>query len=361
MGDARPVVRSGFELEVVARIPGARELAISPEGTLFVGTLGNDVYAVSNAERSAGPPRIFTSIDDAPAAGVALAGSALFVGTQHGVWKIPYRSGDRVATAAPQRLAAVRMSSRGGSHRTTSVAVSGERLYASVGSSCNACQESDATRASILTMSLDGGDVRPKAVRIRNAIALAENPATTAVWAGVAGQDELEHGHPYEMFDPFTEQPGSADYGWPHCYENRIPAQPGQDCSRTAVARVIFPAYETPIGAAIYPLRPSGVHAFPNAYRGGAFVALHGSWHQPLVAPRVAFVPLRGDVPLVPVDWHDPERQWSTFVDGFQGHDGVRVGRPTGVAVGPEGSLFVADDEADVVYRIRPTENGVRR
>ena len=195
--------------------------------------------------------------------------------------------------------------------------------------------------------------MQPKARRIRNAIALATNPATGTLWAGVAGQDELAHGHPYEIFDPVTLHAGVADYGWPYCYENHRQAD-GKDCSTHVVPRVVMPAYETPIGAAFYPEHPTGAHAFPPPYRGGAFVTLHGSWHQPPVPPRVVFVPLNGDVPKTAVDWNDPTTQWKEFVGGFQLADGSRIARPTGVAVAPDGSLFVSDDQAGGIYRIRP-------
>jgi glucose/arabinose dehydrogenase len=68
----------------------------------------------------------------------------------------------------------------------------------------------------------------------------------------------------------------------------------------------------------------------------------------------VVFVAFRDGAPARPVDWSDPSTQWREFFGGFQAADASRVGRPTGVAVGPEGSLFVADDQAGVVYRIRP-------
>ena len=118
-----------------------------------------------------------------------------------------------------------------------------------------------------------------KAVRIRNAIALTVNPATQTVWVGDAGQDSLTNGHPYEFFDPVTLHTDVADYGWPDCEENRQAYTPGADCSATAIPRVVFPAYETLIGAAFYPVNASGPYAFPAAYRGGAFVTMHGSWH----------------------------------------------------------------------------------
>jgi glucose/arabinose dehydrogenase len=350
---AIPAVPAGFSITIIGSVPSARELVATPNGDLLVGTSGSNVYLVPNADGSPGEPRVFASVPDGEAAGVALAGGTLYVGSHTGVWRVPYHDGDRAASAPLERIASVRTIESGG-HSTTSVAIAGARLYASVGSSCNACVEKDPTRATILEMAPDGAGIRPKAVHIRNAIALATNPETDALWAGVAGQDELAHGHPYEIFDDVTAHAGTVDYGWPDCYENRRLAYPGHDCSKVALPLAVFPAYETPIGAAFYPLHPSGAHAFPEEYRGGAFVALHGSWHVPLVAPRVAFVPMHGDDPLKPVDWNDPDVQWQPFVTGFQLDDDLRIGRPTGVAVGPDGSLFIADDLANVVYRIRP-------
>jgi glucose/arabinose dehydrogenase len=348
-----PHVPAGFTVAVIAHIEHARELAATPDGALFVGTSGSNVYVVADAEDRPAKPRIFTTVPDREAAGVAVGAGFLFIGSTHGVWSVPLKTGDLSAQTPPVKIASVRTMGDGG-HSTTSVAVAGNTLFASIGSSCNACEERDPTRATIQQMSAGGRDMHAKAIHIRNAIALAVDPAGGALWAGVAGQDELEHGHPYEIFDDVSAHAGTADYGWPHCYENRRPVEAGHDCAAVTVARVYLPAYETPIGAAFYPLHSAGAHAFPQAYRGGAFVALHGSWHEPPVPPRVAFVPLRGDEPLTPVDWSDPGKQWTPFLDGFQAPGGERSGRPTGVAVGADGSLFVADDLAGVIYRIRP-------
>ena len=348
-----PAVPEGFTIEAIARIADARELAAAPNGDLFVGTLGHDVELVPDAEGSPGEPHVYAHLPDGEAAGVALADGRLFVGTTFGVWTLPYAPGEREARAAPHKLFDVRTGG-GGGHSTTSVAVSGETLFASVGSSCNACEEHDPTRATILEADPDGGAARPRATHIRNAIALAVDPATHDLWAGVAGQDELEHGHPYEIFDDVSVRPGTPEYGWPTCYEDRRPARTGADCATETVPAAVFPAYETPIGAAFYPRAERGRFTFPEAWRGGAFVALHGSWHQPPVPPRVVFVPVTGSAPRTPVDWNDPGTQWKPFVTGYQEPDGRRIGRPTGVAVGADGSLFVADDASGMIYRIRP-------
>lgn len=357
-------VPPGFNITAIANISGARELAFSPNGDLFVGTGSGGVYVVRNAEGAAPLTQFFANVGDSPASGIALSlkSCALYVGTQHAVYRIAYSIGDARARSASQKIAALRTGnpppgSDGDVHRTTSVAVDGSTLYASIGSSCNACTEIDPTRATVQKMTLDGSGMSLKAKRIRNGIALAVNPQTGTVWVGGAGQDTLPVGHPYEFFDPLGLHAGVADYGWPECEENRIAYTQGANCSNTIVPAVEFPAYETIVGAAFYPEKQTGSYAFASAYRGGAFVTMHGSWHRPdgcLVKPRIAYVPMSGDMPATPVNWSDPTVQWHDFVTGFQPACSARIGRPTGVAVGPEGDLFFADDFAGKIYRVRP-------
>jgi glucose/arabinose dehydrogenase len=350
-GAAALTVPSGFTVERIASVQSARELTVAPNGDLFVGTSGDAIYVVPDAENNPGEPRRFVTIDDRPVAGVFLVGDTLYAGGQFGVWRIPYRRGDREARAAAQKIAAVRPGGGGGNSSTT-VALSKGTLYASVGSSCNACDETDPTRATIQAMTPDGKDMHPRAVDIRNAIALAVQP-NGDLWAGVAGRDDLEHGHPYEIFDDVSAHAGTPDYGWIKCYYDRKPVG-GASCAGVTLPKVVFPAYDTPIGAAFYPADQKGAYAFPASYRGGAFVALHGSWHQPPVPPRVAFVAFKNDEPAKAVDWSNPDAQWTEFGGGCQAADGRRSCRPTGVAVGTDGSLFVSDDYGGAVYRIRP-------
>ncbi len=306
-------------------------------------------------------------LPDALASGVAysLRRHELFVGTEHGIYAARYDSGSDRLQSDPVRIARVRTGgipagSDGDVHSTTSVAFddADDTLYASVGSSCNACTEVDGTRASIFAMRPDGSGMRKIAKRIRNAIALAVDPQTQALWAGDAGQDNLAFGHPYEFVDDVTSHHGAADYGWPECEENHHAYVAGASCSATVVPGIELPAYATIVGATFYPSEQRGTFAFPRTYRGGLFVSAHGSWHRTAAGdyatePMVAFVPMRGGLPAKPVNWDDPRAQWSGFVTGFQPML-TRRGRPTGVAVGAEGSLFIADDATGAIYRVRP-------
>ncbi|HVN68273.1 MAG TPA: hypothetical protein VMU38_01280 [Candidatus Binatia bacterium] len=365
-------VPAGFVLQRIADIDGARELAALPNGDVIVGTRGSDVYIVADAEGAAPRPIRIATLDDDRASGVAFAAdrNEIYVGTTHHVWVIPYR-GDRTSSQ-PRAIADVRGGSvapgtDGDEHLTTSVAYADGMLYVSAGSSCNAtmdggdqpCAEVDPTRAAISVMRPDGSGSTLRARRIRNAVALAVNPQTHAVWIGDAGQDGLPFGHPYEFLDDLSAHPAVADYGWPECEENRHAYWGGADCAKTVAPLVELPAYSTILGAAFYPAHPTGTYAFPQEYRGGLFATAHGSWHRTRVGcyaaqPRLVFVPMNGDRPTKAVNWNDPTTQWTDFVSGFQGGCTFRTGRPTGIAIGSQGSLFFSDDAAGGVYRVRP-------
>ncbi|HKE35800.1 MAG TPA: hypothetical protein VKB39_00110, partial [Candidatus Baltobacteraceae bacterium] len=291
----------------------------------------------------------------------------LFVGTENGVYSARYTPGSDRLQSDPVPIAHVRTGgipagSDGDVHRTTSLAFddASDTLYVSVGSSCNACAEIDDTRASIFAMRPDGSGVRKIAKRIRNAIALTIDPQTHALWAGDAGQDDLPFGHPYELVDAVTSHRAVADYGWPECEENRHAYVAGAFCGNTIIPQIELPAYSTIVGATFYPRNPHGRYAFPQTYRGGLFVTAHGSWHRTpngtyAAQPMVAFIPMKDGTPASAVNWNDPHTQWKAFVTGFQSEESRR-GRPTGIAVGSEGSLFVADDAAGAIYRVRPQQ-----
>jgi glucose/arabinose dehydrogenase len=360
-------IATGFAAQTIAWIPAAREIAALPDGDLLVGTSTSKIYIVPGADTSgaAKTAHVFINLPDNPAQGVAISPdhTAIYAATQYDVFKIPYHSGDQSEPdSAAVKIASVRTGpiapgSDGDVHRTSSVAVTSTTVYVGVGSSCNSCVEADPTRATVQAMHLDGTGMHTIATRFRNAIALAIDPATGAFWAGGAGQDRLPYSHPFEFIDAVSLQPGSpVDYGWPDCEEDRVAYAAGADCSKVAVPRVEFPSYSTHIGAVFYPQSPSGAYAFPAAYRGSLFVSSHGSWHCcPASPPQVDDVPMNGDSPKTPANWSDPNAQWIEFMWGFGDASSTSyIGRPTGIAVGAQGSLFVADDQNNVVYRIRP-------
>jgi glucose/arabinose dehydrogenase len=359
---------SGFVSEKIATVPGARELAALPNGDLLVAH-GREITIIPAADGPgpAGAAATFVRLPDGLSAGVALGpDGAIYAATGHAVWRIAYQNGAQ-AGSAPQLVARVRAGpvaprSDGDVHHTTSVAVNATTIFIGIGSSCNACTEFDPTRASIQEVPIGGGAMTARATRVRNPIGPAIDPATGHLWAAGAGQDALPYGHPYEFADDVSAHEGVADYGWPACEEdhklyNPLHVEPQPTCEGVVVPLVEFPAYATHIGLVFYPRAQTGAHVFPERYRGGLFVASHGSWHCcPSTPPRVAFVPMHGDLPAKAVDWNDPSTQWEPFaIDALAGANSTRWSvRFTGIAVGTQGSLFVADDLHGAIYRIRP-------
>jgi glucose/arabinose dehydrogenase len=391
MTPARPAltVPSGLTIQSIASVGGARELVALPNGDLLVGTSGANVYIVPKAEAAgaAGQAHVFATISNETvppgepgggnnAEGVAFskATCTIFVSTEYHVWSTPYKDGDLTAenlrAIATVRTGPIANPGDGDNHTSTSVAVAGSTLYTSMGSSCNGCTgETDPQRAAIWKMNLNGAGMMLFAKHIRNAIALAVDPVTNHLWAGDAGQDDLATDHPYEFVDDVTAAAaaarGVANYGWPYCEEHHVRYRSGAgapaNCNAQAQPLVEFPAYITHIGAAFYPAAQTGAYRFPAQYRGALIVTSHGSWHTPAngctLAPQVDYVPMNGDTPRTAMtNWGvaTPTAQFTHLVTGFQPGCTSRIGRPTGVAVGAQGSLFIGDDQAGLIYRIRP-------
>jgi glucose/arabinose dehydrogenase/cytochrome c553 len=148
-----------------------------------------------------------------------------------------------------------------------------------------------------------------------------------------------------------------ADYGWPECYYDGgqktlvLAPEYGGDggktvglCAQRNGPVAAFPAHWAPNDLAIYTAQ-----AFPTAYRGGAFIAFHGSWNRapaPQGGYNVVFQPLANGQASGP---------YTVFADGFAGpHRDPRraVYRPTGLAVGPDGALYISDDVAGRIWRV---------
>ncbi len=356
----------GFYANIIARVPYPRELTSLPNGDLLVGGEGQDITIIPGADATgvAGAPGKFITLPEGQATSVSYApNGAIYAATTTTIWKIKYRTGDRFesnATAiARVRTGPLAPHSDGDNHKTTSVVASATALYVGVGSSCDACVEVDPTRAAVLKMDLNGLHSTTLATRTRNPIALALS-WTGALFIGGAGQDKLKYGHPLEYFDsPMMHGPGVADYGWPNCEEkhvayNPLHTVPTPTCANTIAPAIEFPAYSTIVGAAFY-RRLRVPNAFPSGYNSGVFVTSKGSWHCcPSTPPIVSFVPMpNGMAPTVPVNWSNPFAQSKPFIWGWGTTSSTNYsGRPTGLAVGKNGSLFVADSRG-LIYRIR--------
>jgi glucose/arabinose dehydrogenase len=228
----------------------------------------------------------------------------------------------------------------GGNHTTRTVLFGrDDKLYVSIGSSCNVCQEADERRATVMQFDADGSNGRIFARGLRNAVGLTLRPGTNEIWASNNGRDLLGDDLPPETINILKD---GADYGWLRCHSGRI-ADPEfgspRACDGVAKPVVEMQAHSAPLGLTFY----TGAQ-FPPEYRGNLFVAFHGSWNRS--------APTGYKVVRIPVDANGKAGAVQDFATGWLASDGKVWGRPVDVATAPDGSLLVTDDQGGRVYRI---------
>jgi glucose/arabinose dehydrogenase len=339
---ARLSLPAGFAIDLFAHDLGhARLLALDPRGTLLVSVpRSGRVLALPDDDGDGRADRRIIVVEglDLPH-GLAFRDGALFVAETGRIVRMGYDPARRRATGPPE-VVVPGLPARG-AHWTRTVAVGPDgRLYVSVGSSCNSCEERDPRRAAITRYEPDGSGGTPFATGLRNAVGLAFRPGTPELWATVNGRDWLGDDHPAEYVTRVME---GGDYGWPRCHwDAGGVARPDPDlgtpdrCRGIARPTLLHQAHTAPLGMTFYIGRQ-----FPAEYHGDLFVALHGSWNR---SRPVGYKVIR-----VRLDGGDVRAE--DFVTGWLA--GRRAwGRPVDVAVAPDGSLFVSDDAQGLVYRV---------
>ena len=330
---------SGFHIQLVSsKVPGARFMAFAPNGDLLVSeTAGGQVVALRVNPGTDVTPSVVISGLELPH-GLGFFGNELFIGTWTGITVLP----NYPAGTARTLFAGL---PRNGDHNRRALAVASDgSLYISSGSDCNVCSESDSRLATVMHVNADGSNATIYASGLRNASGLAFDQLGQ-LWTTVNQRDDLTPDHtnlPVDELDAL--QPG-ADYGWPTCYPDLNgqrqpnPEFAGASCAGFSAATLGLQAHSAPLQLAFY-----GGSAFPPHYRGAAFIAFHGSWdRQPKTGYKVVAVIMSGGRPVSVED----------FATGWLAADEQTVrGRPAGIAVAPDGSLYVSDDENGYIYRI---------
>ena len=273
--------------------------------------------------------------------GMALLGDTFYVGNVDGVLAFPYTAGATRITAPGKQLT----NFKSGGHWTRSLLSSadGRKLFVGVGSQSNIGDdglEVEAGRACIVELDLATGHSRPFATGLRNPVGLAWEPNTGQLWTVVNERDGLGDETPP---DYLTSVRDGGFYGWPYCYwgqtvDDRVPQDPA------AVAKAIVPDYALGGHTASLGLcwMPAGtLPGFPD----GMVIGQHGSWNRSkLSGYKVVFVPFTDGRPS------GPPRD---ILSGFLAPDErASYGRPVGVTIGPDGSLLVADDVGDAIWRV---------
>jgi glucose/arabinose dehydrogenase len=244
-----------------------------------------------------------------------------------------------------------------GGHSTRNIVFNraGTKMYVAVGSSSNNSAGEDCRRAAVLEFNPDGSGYRVYASGIRNPVGLTLQPGTDIVWTAINERDNLGDDL---VPDYATSVKDGGFYGWPYSYigKNPDPRYVGafpELVNRAIVPDVLIPAHSAALGIAFY----TG-NQFPQRYRNGGFVALHGSWNRSVAAGyKVVFFPMNNGRP-------GPLEDFLTGFLASDGSNGTQIqpwGRPVGVTVARDGALLISDDGGGRIWKVSAAATGARR
>jgi glucose/arabinose dehydrogenase len=400
--DAGLTLPDGFCATVFADSIGhARHLAVSPNGTVYVNTWSGKYYgddtppaggflvALRDTTRDGRADVIARFGDSVQSGGAGGTGIRLYKGALYAEAKdkiLRYALSGEGITPAGRPETVVQGLPLTGDHPMHPFAIdSSGGLYVDLGSATNACQIKNRIPLSPGHRPCDelrtrGGIWRYDATRtgqhfspreryvtgLRNGEGIAVDSSGHVIYATQHGRDQLAENWP-KLYAP---EPGQnlpaeelvrlergADYGWPECYFDSAQAklvlapEYGGDggkavgpCATKQGPVAYFPAHWAPNDLLFY----TG-DRLPSRYRGGAFIAFHGSWNRapgPQGGYNVVFVPFVNG---------KPTGEYEVFLDGFAGGNkdpGQAAHRPSGLAAGPDGALYIADDARGRIWRV---------
>ncbi|RTZ40014.1 sorbosone dehydrogenase family protein [Candidimonas sp. SYP-B2681] len=281
--------------------------------------------------------------------GMALVKNHLYVANTDGVVRFPYTEGDTRIDAAGEKVTDLPAGPLN-HHWTKNIVASsnGQRLYATVGSNSNVGEnglDQEEGRAAIWEIDLPGGEKRLFATGLRNPNGMDWERESNELWTVVNERDELGSDL---VPDYLTSVKKGVFYGWPYSYYGNIVDTRVQPQRPDLVAKAIKPDYALGAHTASLGLAFYNAELFPERYRGGAFIGMHGSWNrEPPSGYKVVFVPFKDGKPNgMPQD----------ILTGFLNGEGKAQGRPVGVAIDNRGALLVADDVGNVIWRVAPEQ-----
>ena len=331
----------GFQIGVFqGGLGNARLMTWSPEGTMVVSEQGSrgqvTILADTNGDGVADKRTVFASGLNNPH-GLAFHDGYLYIANTNQVIRYRWQGG---AAAQGNAETIVDNIPTGGHSTRTIVFGPDDKLYLSVGSSCNVCNETNSLRAAIWQYNADGSGGRLYARGLRNAVGLAWQPGTTNLYATNNGRDGLGDNIPPETINLVGD---GKDYGWPYCHNGTIvdPEFGNKgNCAQVTKPAVEMQAHSAPLGLAF----ASG-NMLPAAYSGDLFVAFHGSWNR---SEKTGYKVVRARFAN-----GQPTGQVEDFITGWLStSDGSSWGRPVDVSVGPDGALYISDDALGVIYRV---------
>ena len=382
------VLPQGFCATVFADHLGvARHMAVDASGDVYVAleqkTEGGGIVVLRDSQGTGHADQI-KYFGDHGGTGMALHGGYLYFATPTEVLRYPLKPGELLPSGPPQTVVSGFPDQNQHAAKTLAIDDTGH-LYVNVGAPSNACQQDDRAAGSpgirpCPLLERHGGiwrfdadktgqrfpaDGLRYATGIRNAVAVTWDK-TGGLYALQMGRDQLsDNWHKLYTDEQSSELPAEEflhvqqgdNYGWPYCYYDQLqkslvqaPEYGGDgksagECAKYGQPITAFPGHWSPESVLFY----SG-DRFPAQYRGGAFIAFHGSWNRSpsQAGAKVVFVPFKDG---------KPSGDYQVFADGFAGADklaspGDANFRSMGLAEGADGALYIGDTQQGRIWRV---------
>ncbi|MDD2907698.1 MAG: PQQ-dependent sugar dehydrogenase [Candidatus Gracilibacteria bacterium] len=233
---------------------------------------------------------------------------------------------------------------KGGRHFTRSLLFGPDgKLYISIGSTCDVCNEKDERIASIYSINTDGSNFKKVASGLRNSVFMSTNPITGDIWATEMGRDNLGDNIPPDEINIIKS---GNDYGWPTCYGNNV--QDSQfdknvyivnPCTNKTPAHIELQAHSAPLGLSFIP-----EEGWPENYWNDLIISYHGSWNRSV----------KTGYKLVHITLDDKGNATNTndFITGWLDENGNASGRPVDILSSPGGVSYITDDKKGVIYKL---------
>lgn len=336
---------SGFKVSIYAKdVPNARVITYDQHGVMLVSEPSQGkVVALVDTDANGQADKQITVIRGLNLPhGIAFHDGKLYVAETNAVATYVY---DATSYTASGRKKIIDLPS-GGNHYSRTIAFGPDnKLYIAIGSTCNVCKESDARRAAILVANADGSDVKIFASGLRNAVFFVWNPYDFRMWATTMGRDLIGDDIPPDTINIVSE---GKNFGWPYCYGKNVwdktfdASKKAEDfCKTVEPSYIDLQAHSAALGLAFIP------EVWGKEYAGDLLIAYHGSWNRSQ--------PTGYKIVRIKLDskggYESTEDFMSGWLSGAKNAAGA-LGRPVDLSFAKDGTLYVSDDKAGVIYKI---------
>ena len=332
----------GFSIEVLARVPNARQMALGESAAgrvLYVGSMREGkVFALElDRDYKAGPLHVIAQGLQLPV-GVAYRDGSLYVSAVSRIVRLDNIAANLAKPPAPVAVVSDLPSETHHGWKFIAFGPDG-LLYVPVGAPCNICEPDPALYATILRMKPDGTQRETFASGVRNTVGFDWQPGSNELWFTENGRDMLGDEVPPDELN--RAQRAGQHFGYPYCHAGTVKDPEFGDkraCSDFTPPAQVLGAHVAALGMRFY----KGAQ-FPPAYAGQVFIAEHGSWNRSKKSGyRITLVKVEAGRAVA----------YEPFITGWL-QDEQAWGRPADVLVLPDGSMLISDDMAGAIYRVR--------